>query len=752
MDTTTTLTDTSFISKLSEILKPSSLLPALIAGGTAAVLLISLQLSYAAMVFSGELSPFMPRGIGLLLFGSFIVGILTAIKSSHPNCASMIQDAPVAILSLPLLAISAQMTADAASSESIFYTVVLTIVVATLVTGILMMLMARFKLGNFVRFIPYPVIGGFLAGIGWLLFKGGIGVMTGLSLDLSSLGGFLAPMVLLKWIPGLAFGLALYYLLRNYNHFLILPGMIMGAISIFFIVLLSFDISFSQAEANGWFLGPFPQGSLWKPISLAGLSQVRWDLVLGQSFTMGSVFIISVISLLLNTSGLELITKRDIDLNNELAVTGFSNILAAFAGSSPGYVGLSTSTLCYKLAPEKRLATIITVAICGVVLIAGASFLSWFPRSLAGAMLVFVGFGMLWEWLWDSFKKLPLTDYFLILVILLVIAFIGFLEGVAVGIVIAVILFVMTYSRIDIVKSSSSGKTLQSNLERPAPHRWLLDQKGDQILILQLHGFIFFGSANQLHNQIVGRTNQNDILPLGYIVLDFSNVNGFDSSALNSFQRIHQFTQSLEIYLVFVNVNPGFKEQFKKSGLTREAVQFYPNLDHGIEWCENQILETEENLSARKREQALESTFDQMLQSLEQLDVFEQLLTSMGDFLEPRSIETGQLLFPKKKAEGMYFIESGQISILLDQESGHPVRLRTMGGGTIIGDWGDCEQQGATTSVVIKKAGRILHLSNDNLIKMEKSKPEVAFQLFKYVTRTLSERLCKTNNIIQDLL
>ncbi|MBU3950895.1 MAG: hypothetical protein KJ658_02055 [Proteobacteria bacterium] len=302
MDTPDITADISLFSRLIRLLKPDSLLPAMTAGTSNAILIISVELSFAAMLFSQDLSFFMSKGIGILLFGTFIIGMLTTIFSSHPSAAALVQDAPVAILGMPLVTISATMTTGAASQESIFYTAILTIAISTLVTGLLMVGMARFKLGNFVRFIPYPVIGGFLAGIGWLLFKGGIGVMTRLPMDISSLSSLLVPIALLKWVPGVLFALVLYYLLRTYSHFMILPGMVIGAIVLFFATLKLSGTSFSQAQLGGWFLGPFPKGALWEPVPFSGLSQVRWDLVFGQSLTMVSIFIISIISLLLNAS------------------------------------------------------------------------------------------------------------------------------------------------------------------------------------------------------------------------------------------------------------------------------------------------------------------------------------------------------------------------------------------------------------------------------------------------------------------
>ncbi len=755
MDATRIRSGDSIKSGLSSMLEPASLVPALTAGATNAVLIVSLQMSFAAMLFSRELSVFVPKAIGLLLLGTIVIGVLNALKSSHPNNVSFVQDAPVAILSIPLLAIGAQMKADSATTEAVYFTAVLVVVLSTLVTGGLMMLTARFRLGNLVRYIPYPVIGGFVAGIGWLLFSGGLGVMTGLPLDMASVGSYFSPAMTVKWVPGLAFGLLLSFTLRTCNHVLIMPGMLVGAILVFFGVLFGLGIPFSQAESNGWFLGPFPEGSLWKPMDFAGFSLARWDLVFGQSMTILSVFVISSISLLLNATGLEVMSKRDIDLNKELNNTGLSNMFAAFVGSSVGFMGLCTSTLCSKISPGNRIAGIVTYVICGIVLVAGASLVACFPRALAGAVLVLVGFDMLWEWIWQSWRKLPKIDYFLLVGIFVVIATVGFLEGVGVGIVVAVILFVITYSRIDIVKSASSGGTFRSNVERAAPHRWILDRKGDGTLILRLHGFIFFGTANRLRDRIVERVGQGRENALRYVVLDFSKVNGFDSSALNSFERLRQFAQAQDIRLVLVRVSDSFREQFEKANPTGESVHYFPDLDHGLEWCENQILNIESDLSARKRGEMLESTFSDMWQALGHLDAFEQLLDRMAPFLESKSMETGQFLFRKGETiKGLYFIESGQISILLDRESGHSVRLRTAGPGSVIGEWGDCEQQGAATatSVIATKPGRVFHLTGEKLREMEKSDPELSLQLFKHLTRTLSERLCRTTGVVRDLL
>jgi SulP family sulfate permease len=84
--------------------------------------------------------------------------------------------------------------------------------------------LGQFKLGNLIRFIPYPVIGGVLAGSGLLLTFGGISVMTGVSVSLFHLLPIIQPGLWVKWLPGLLFAVFLLVALRRRNHILIVPG------------------------------------------------------------------------------------------------------------------------------------------------------------------------------------------------------------------------------------------------------------------------------------------------------------------------------------------------------------------------------------------------------------------------------------------------------------------------------------------------------------------------------------------------
>ncbi len=106
--------------------QPSQLVPSLTAGIIAALLDISVELSLAALIWSGPLQQFLPRGIGLMLFGAFVMGLVVAFTTSLPGLIALPQDTPAAILALMAAAIAASM--KLASPDAIYATVLAAIV------------------------------------------------------------------------------------------------------------------------------------------------------------------------------------------------------------------------------------------------------------------------------------------------------------------------------------------------------------------------------------------------------------------------------------------------------------------------------------------------------------------------------------------------------------------------------------------------------------------------------------------------
>ena len=133
--------------------------------------------SFAALIFSGPLEPYVGQGVWIGLFTAVVVGIIVSLASSCPGVVAIPQDRIAPILGL--MAANMVLRMGSASPQEKCLAVMGAIALVSFITGSFLFVLGRLKLGNLIRYIPYPVIGGFLAGSGWLLLRGGLRVMVG---------------------------------------------------------------------------------------------------------------------------------------------------------------------------------------------------------------------------------------------------------------------------------------------------------------------------------------------------------------------------------------------------------------------------------------------------------------------------------------------------------------------------------------------------------------------------------------------
>jgi SulP family sulfate permease len=480
--------------------------------------------------------------------------------------------------------------------------------------------------------------------------------------------------------------------------------------------------------------------------------------ILGQAGNVATFLMISVVSLLLNASGLELVVQQDIDLNRELKVAGIGNVLCGLGGGLVGFHLLSESTLSYKMGGRSRLVGLVSVGLCGLVLFGGMSLLYFVPKLILGSLLMLLGLSFLIEWVYQAWFKFSRIDYLIILTILIVIVLVGFLEGVALGIGLTVLFFVFNYSRIDVVKQTFSGATYQSRVTRRRAHRQILRQKGAEIHILQLQGFIFFGTANNLLEQVRRQLQEPNLARVRYLVLDFGQVTGLDSTAALSFTRLIHLARTQQVALVFTNplIKRDLPDQTRtiakffaqlgdaEHGETEKTVHIFPDLDHGLEWCENQIL-LAAGANPNDQIESLNFLFSSLLPDTPNLDrllkYFERLDVGAGYYLTRAGDPPGDL----------YFIESGHVTAQLEFPNRAPIRLETMGGGRVVGEIGFYLNQPRTASAVTDAPSTIHHLSRQTLKQMAQHDPEAASLFHQGIIRLLAERLTHTTNTVHTL-
>ena len=658
------------------------LIPNLMAGFISGPLVIISSVSYAALIFTGELSPHLSVGVGVALFGAMVLSAVTALTSSLPTVSAVPQDNPAVILALIAASMTSQLQVRGSPSE-ILPTVIALLGVASLATGIFFLVLGLSGLGKFVRFIPYPVIGGFLAGTGWLIVKGSMGVMAGVSLRPDTLSALFQGELLVRWVPGVLYAGALLVAARRFCYYLTMPAMLVAATGLFYLGLWLSDTSIEQASAQGWLLGSLPSNGLWPPLRLADLAQVNWSALAGQTAQPLALVLISAVSLLFNAAGVEVATHRDLNLDRELWATGVANAVAGLGGGLPGYLSLSKSVLSHKIGADSRLVGLFSALLCGGTLFCGASVLSYVPRPIIGGLLLYTGLDMLLEWVVVTRRKLPTVDYALVLLILGVIATVGFLQGVGVGLIVAISLFTIKYSRSPVVKHVLTGANYQSNVERSASQWRVLLERADLLYILKLQGYLFFGTANSILTHVRERLHDPARSRVRFLVLDCRLVSGMDSSAAFSFVRLRRLAEAQHVLLVFAHLTSALQHQLERSGfpnLPDAHCRLFSTLDYGIEWCENQMLaDTGVALS-----QPL--PFGQQLTDPLPAPVG---TATLMQYFELRHMPAGEVLLGQgDPSDALYWIERGQVSALLELSDGQQLRLRTMGAGTMVGELG----------------------------------------------------------------
>ncbi len=203
------------------------------------------------------------------------------------------------------------------------------------------------------------------------------------------------------------------------------------------------------------------------------------------------------------------------------------------------------------MSVDARAAGLVATLVPLAAVVFGAGVIELIPRMLVGGVLVFLGLAFIVEWVWDKRRTLPKLEYVVVLVILAGIIAKGFLPGVVIGLVLAVVLFAINYGRTELVHEVAFGPTYHSNVDRPPAERDALRALGPRVQILRVSGYVFFGMVSGLLERIRKRVEGGT---LRYLVVDLRRVTGIDSSAVVAFRKVARIAAANGFELVLTDV------------------------------------------------------------------------------------------------------------------------------------------------------------------------------------------------------
>lgn len=727
-----------------------SFLSAVTTGIFAGFMMVIMTITYASLIFSGELSHFVGQGIAVGLTSVVVIGTILTLFSRSSHLVVQIDDDTAPVFALLLAILAASMPTDI-SSTTLLTNLLVALFLTTLISGITLYLFGLFNFGSFVQFIPYSVMGGYFAAVGWLLLTGAITMLTGATLSsLTAVAHLFSAANLTTWVPAVIIGLWLHIMSHKFNNGALLGGTIIASVSAYFIAAAYQGYSPSQLLESGSLIGPFMDQNrhILEPIFFLDWSSLQIQSSLGTTGGIASITLISLLSIILCVSGLSLTTRRDLDINHELKVTGLANISSAFMGGMSALPSLSISKLAYDIHPRaSRLIGITATLIGALVFFFGMSLLAYTPKFILGALSIYIGLGFVRDWLIDGIKKFGIVEYSVIPCILVVTIFAGFLQGVVTGIVAAIILFVIKYSRTQVIRYQATGTELRSNITRDAKQNQLLQQHGELIRIFNLQGYLFFGTAGSLYKNVLAAIDNSESNSVRYVILDFTHVIGVDSSATLNFEKLAQRLVERNIFMVTTNLNSKMLELLRRGGLELETNAFlvqHGEIDQGLEWCENAIL-TELNAKSGEHQGILES--------IEASLTNPELINKLKQYLHKEPVEAGQLLMNiNDESDKVYFLESCSASAYIKDSNDAERRVAGAGRGSVFGEIGFILGVPRTALVRTDSNGDIFSLSRTNLTKMEAQDPELAAAIMRYLAHIVTERLASTTNSLRAVL
>jgi SulP family sulfate permease len=485
---------------------------------------------------------------------------------------------------------------------------------------------------------------------------------------------------------------------------------------------------------RGWLLGPFDGTTFFRPDAIGLLGDADWGAVAGQWGALATVVVLAAISVMIHVHALEEVSGRDFDVDHELRVAGIGAAGAGLVGSMPGSMYLADTVLLERVGGPNRGAALLSALTGGVVLLAGASVLSIIPTAVIGGVLLSLGLAFVVEWLWDRRRRLERSDRILILVIGTTVVVFGFLEAIALGTAIAIVLFVIRYSRVEAIRHAYSLDSFRSAVDRPALQTAALDDLGDRAVVLEVHGYLFFGSAHRVFGD-----PRLDTPDLRYAVFDLARVSGIDSSATTAFLKLARRAGSRDFEIVLAGMPEAVDRLLGPLADDSGGVHRFADLDAAIEWCEDGILERSHH----------GSTAPPRLDDLLGAGTGGEIVAGRFDRLELGASDV--LVRRGEQAPGLFFLESGSVTAWLPTAAGEPVRLRTMQPGTVIGEISLYLGGEATADVIADEPSVVLHVSPEDLVDLERRDPAAAAAIHRFAARTLANRVLHAERAVRTL-
>ncbi|MCQ2283642.1 MAG: SulP family inorganic anion transporter [Bacteroidales bacterium] len=462
-------------------------------GITAGIVALPLALAFGIQAFGVIDVQDIPNigAIGALagLVGAIMIGFFAALFGGTPSQIS----GPTG----PMTVITATLISGIWSSGTTqsIETVLITMSVAGMLCGLFQILFGILKIGKYIRYIPYPVLSGFMSGIGIIIILQQIYPLFGMK----------SPVLIVDMItqfPSKIAGFDLYALLFGIATIVIIylfplitkkvPATLVALIAVTIISL--FVKSFNPALT----IGEIPSGMPLPFFAKFSLAGIAWGGVLKTAVIPALTLAgLGSIDTLLTSVVADNITKTKHNSNKELIGQGIGNFFAGIFCGIGGAGATMRTVVNVKSGGRTRISGIVHAIFLLAILLGLGRFVKYVPLSVLSGILITVGIGIIDFKGLKDLPNIPRADAVVLLTVLFLTVFVDLLIAVGIGMIIACVLFMKRAG--DLVESGyNAGEITQFDKEMPwSDENGLTDDIKHQIYIQRLNGPIFFGSITR---------------------------------------------------------------------------------------------------------------------------------------------------------------------------------------------------------------------------------------------------------------
>ncbi|CAM9174003.1 unnamed protein product [Phaeothamnion confervicola] len=342
-------------------------------GAINGILVTPVLMSFAAIIFQDAVfAPHLPRLVRLVIVSGTVHQLVFTLRSTLPFAVGSVQDAGLIFLSAIASAVAAAVRAGGADDEAMLSTVCFALCGSTAALGVALVVTGRLKLASAVQYLPMPVIGGYLAYIGFFCGAAGLSFTAANGAPVVGAAGWArllrSPSALLRAAPSVAAGAGLYWALRRFRSVATLPACMLAMVVAFYAVLLAAGVSLDEARAAGWVAPASPSMPVWGAWAFFKPGEVIWSAILPRIFPdFAGMFLVVAFSSSLDIAAVEMELGAPLDYGRELQTVGWSNICSGLTGGFTGSYIFSQTIFNLRAGVDSRLAGATTVAVQAAV-------------------------------------------------------------------------------------------------------------------------------------------------------------------------------------------------------------------------------------------------------------------------------------------------------------------------------------------------------------------------------------------------